>query len=263
MKPAPPEGWVNKMDELEEIEREKKKKKKGPEGGTWHSGIFSCCSDPSAAAVGCVAPCLLFGMAKQEVGESMMANLLAMLCVMNPCFLLCFFRENIRSQYAIKGSPYTDCALSCFCFPCTLCQLYHHLKNKPLMKQGPNNQHGSSQWSSGLCSCADDVPLSLLVCAGFCCAFGILKRKMGQDPALNCCCGFLCGNPCVYGCANRGTLRAKYGIESHFLVDCCVWTITPCCAMCQEVRHLKRFPYLHKIVDKMTRRVMAAPTTVG
>lgn len=101
MKPAPPEGWVNKMDDLDE----KKPKKKMNEGATWHSGLLACCSDKKSACIGCFAPCLLFGMAKHEIGEGLYSNAMSMLCVLNPCFLLCFFRENVRAQYAIVRAP--------------------------------------------------------------------------------------------------------------------------------------------------------------
>ena len=103
MRPVPPEGWVNKMDEVEI--KPKKKKQDGP---TWHSGICSCCDDdPLIATVGCFAPCILFGMAKQKVGESLIGNSVVFLLTLSPCFALCFFRENIRSQYAI-----VSCTLS-------------------------------------------------------------------------------------------------------------------------------------------------------
>lgn len=59
MQPAPPPGWVNKMEELERIE----KKKKGEEEDRprWETGICACFMDPTTCAIGAVAPCVLFG----------------------------------------------------------------------------------------------------------------------------------------------------------------------------------------------------------
>eukprot|EP00283_Hemiselmis_rufescens_P003309 CAMPEP_0173433338 /NCGR_PEP_ID=MMETSP1357-20121228/10820_1 /TAXON_ID=77926 /ORGANISM="Hemiselmis rufescens, Strain PCC563" /LENGTH=255 /DNA_ID=CAMNT_0014398033 /DNA_START=35 /DNA_END=802 /DNA_ORIENTATION=+ len=253
MKPAPPPGWVNKMDEKDEG-----KKKKLDQGAQWHSGILGCASDPLACLLGCAAPCVLYGMAKAEVEESIPQNAMALLMGGCPCFTLCFFRENIRTRYAIEGSVWTDFLFASVLFPCTICQLYTHLRKKPLAAPVKNPAHQA--WSSGLFNCHDDIPLCLLVCVGCCCAYGILKRKMGQDQATNASFGFIVGVPCVYGCANRGALRAKYGIKSNLVVDTAVWFAAPCCALCQEMRHIKRFPYVSKLQDA-SGRVVAAPTT--
>lgn len=99
MKPAAPPGWVNKMDELNVP------KKKQAEGAEWHSGILNCASDPRTCAIGCFVPCVLFGMAKAEVGESCLGNIASFWLSGCPCFMVCFFRESIRTRYAIVRNP--------------------------------------------------------------------------------------------------------------------------------------------------------------
>ena len=126
--------------------------------------------------------------------------------------------------YTQSGHPFADLLFSTCLFPCTLCQLYYHVKKKPLTQQvktcillgcfsvsrrfliivscifvTQKMNEKATVWSSTLCSCYDDAPLCLLVCFGCCCAYGILKKKMGQDAITNCCCGLFCGFPCIHG----------------------------------------------------------------
>ena len=161
-----------------------------------------------------------------------------------PNLMLCSFRENLRAQYNIQGNCMQDCALSCLCSCCVVAQAYQQLKKVPLARTATVHP----EWSSGLLDCLADPPSILLVLACFCLAFGTVKRKMGQSRVGHCAVGLICLNPTVYGCQNRGVLRARYGVRAgpldNFVGDFLVWLLLPCCALAQELRHLKKNPYI-------------------
>lgn len=116
----------------------------------------------------------------------------------------------------------------------------------------------------------------LIVTCVPCVAFGILKRKMGQSCFWNAIFGF-CGLWFITGCLNRGAIRARYGI-SNFSMECkdpkmnvycqkalpaCnsvldffIWLLLPQCALIQELRMVRRNPYVVRIVDKRTGKVV-------
>eukprot|EP00282_Hemiselmis_andersenii_P005267 CAMPEP_0114175298 /NCGR_PEP_ID=MMETSP0043_2-20121206/36891_1 /TAXON_ID=464988 /ORGANISM="Hemiselmis andersenii, Strain CCMP644" /LENGTH=92 /DNA_ID=CAMNT_0001273545 /DNA_START=334 /DNA_END=610 /DNA_ORIENTATION=- len=60
-------------------EKDEGKKKKLDKGAQWHSGILACASEPKTCLLGCCFPCLLYGMAKAEVEESLPQNAMALL----------------------------------------------------------------------------------------------------------------------------------------------------------------------------------------
>lgn len=193
-------------------------------------------------AVGC--PCFLFGLAKQLLGESLVGNILV--CVLSGCptLVLCSFRETVRVQYNIVGDCLDDCIVSCLCSCCTLSQIYRQLKQVPPSKKPSVHP----EWSSGLFDCLTDPPSILLVIGCICLAFGTLKKKMGQNKLGQCIFGLFCLNPVIIGCQNRGVLRARYNIRSGLLDsvvgDFWAWALFPCCALSQELRHVKKYPFL-------------------
>ena len=54
-----------------------------------------------SSLIGCFFPCALYGMARGEVGESCPGNTVSFFLSGCPCFAVCFFRENLRTRYAI------------------------------------------------------------------------------------------------------------------------------------------------------------------
>ena len=137
MKPAPPTGWVNHM----EVEEKQQKVRCilsdpswyaiGLNGGepcpqakaeSWESGLMGCCNDKQACCVGLCCPCVLYGWAKEHVGEDKIGNSIAFaLALPMPCTLVFFFRENLRAQYKFETSVCLDLLASCLCFPCAPC----------------------------------------------------------------------------------------------------------------------------------------------
>lgn len=223
----------------------------------WDSGLCSCTSDTNSCLLGMCLPCYLFGKTKGLAGESVAANSLAITVALFPTNMMCFFRENIRAQYHINGNCLEDFVCTLCCCPCVLCQMYRQLKDKPLVK---HQSAISETWSSGVCGCCEDISSCLLVSICCCVAFGVLRAKMGQNMWTNCSCGLCCFFPCLYGCQNRGMIRARYSIPGRSVIDCAIWTLLPFCALCQELRHVKKHPYSHNIVNKKTGKVMAAPS---
>jgi len=264
MQPAPPPGWVNKMEEFDKVEKKKQEVDDRPK---WESGICSCFMDPTSCAIGTVAPCVLFGMAKQLMGEEPAANGIGFCLVGIPFAAACFFREQIRVHYNIGGHALVDGLCSIFCLQCSLCQIYRQLQAKPVMRSKL-----SSDFSSRLYECYQDIPTTLIVCVAPCVAFGILRRKMGQNCCLNSAFGF-CALYFVAGCLNRGAIRTRYGISNfhdercgralpaiNSLIDFFIWLLVPWCALVQELRMVRRNPYVVRVVDKRTGKVVDFPT---
>uniref|UniRef100_A0A7S0ME34 Uncharacterized protein n=3 Tax=Cryptomonas curvata TaxID=233186 RepID=A0A7S0ME34_9CRYP len=248
MKPAPPDGWVNSMDDSE-IPKEIQKVVT-QEFSKWESGLCDCWNDKDSCLLAICCPCLLFGFAKQLAGESLSGNFLGCMLGGCPTIMLCALRENIRVQYNIEGNCIEDFGCSCLCSLCALTQIYRQLKRVPLSKKAIVHP----EWSSGLFDCCVDIPAILLVSLCFCLAYGVVKKKTGHSKLGHCICGLMCLNPIVNGCQNRGFLRAKYGIQSgqmdNFVSDFLVWLVFPCCALSQELRHVKKFPILVNASDQ-------------
>jgi hypothetical protein len=99
-------------------------------------------------------------------------------------------------------------------------------------------------WSSTICSCFDDIPLCVLVCFGCCCAYGILRKKMGMDFGANCC-GCLCGIPCVYGWVNPVTLVAARCL--HALQDMYIWIWPATTYMLQHFLCMHSARHIHEV----------------
>jgi len=197
MQPAPPPGWVNKMEEFDKVEKKKQEVDDRPK---WESGICSCFMDPTSCAIGTVAPCVLFGMpgqarrhaphpatprqgwcrrwpssrlrsskpltrasthagmAKQLMGEEPAANGIGFCLVGIPFAAACFFREQIRVHYNIGGHALVDGLCSIFCLQCSLCQIYRQLQAKPVMRSKL-----SSDFSSRLYECYQVIPAQALL----------------------------------------------------------------------------------------------------
>lgn len=100
-----------------------------------------------------------------------------------------------------------------------------------------------NSFQNGFCSCFGEYKTC---CLGFwcpCVLFGHTHARF-QNPALKrdelpscsgACCGYaavllLCvPMQCIFGCAQRGNIRAKYGIESNGCLDCLAHTFCDCC----------------------------------
>lgn len=249
MQPVPPPGWKNFMEEDKAVQKEKAQ--------DWDSGVLGFCSDMNSCCLGLFCPCLLYGMAKGLVGEDKWGNTAAFaLALPLPCTLVFFFRENLRVQYKLSTNIVLDFLLSAICCPCVLCQIYRQVKERPIV----HSTTGSAEFSSGVFDCMDDPASCCLVAACPCLAFGIVRRKMGQSRECSAVlwCPPFAVLPCVHGCVNRGVLRAKYGMAQDAKVDAALWASVPCLALCQELRHLKKFPYAANVKGKNNQRVAVA-----
>jgi len=111
---------------------------------------------------------------------------------------------------------------------------YSNVQSRPV-------KHGHFQ--NGFCSCCDPCGTC---CLGFwcpCILFGKTRTRL-HNPAMTreqlpCCTGgcvgyaaicFLCpGFQCIFGCLQRGDVRARYGIDSNACVDCLAHSFCDCC----------------------------------
>ena len=221
-------------------------------------------------------------MSKQLMGQDPAANALGFCLVGIPFAAACVFREQVRTQYGIGGHPIIDGVCAIFCLPCSLCQIHRQLKAKHVM-----HSTLKGEFSSGLHEFYEDVPTTLIVCVAPCVAFGILRRKMGQDCIMNTLFGF-CAVWFIAGCMNRGAIRARYNLsnfpakvdsgcdaasewikkktgELHCFLcptgvdpkilplcnsffDLLLWTLVPWCALVQEMRMVRRNKYAVAII---------------
>lgn len=171
--------------------------------------------------------------------------------------LPCRFRSSVRQQVTI--SICAERGLQGFVAVAKIYRAVYSSVYVRAMSTAPSQLGREDTRLFGEISClVTDV---YLVCSAGCCvAFGVLRAKMGQNMWTNCSCGLCCFFPCLYGCQNRGMIRARYSIPGRSVIDCAIWTLLPFCALCQELRHVKKHPYSHNIVNKKTGKVMAAPS---
>uniref|UniRef100_A0A7S4L7J2 Uncharacterized protein n=1 Tax=Guillardia theta TaxID=55529 RepID=A0A7S4L7J2_GUITH len=258
MRPAPPEGWTNSMQGEDKTQKDEESKPK------WESGILSCTTDWRINLLGSVCPCVLFGLTKGQGDESCCFHSCIAFCSLPWVPFLCLFRESVRVRYGIRGSVFTDFFLSAFCPCCVLFQIYEHMRNNPFTD---TSQLGF--FSSGVLQCRKDIPTCLLVSCCPCLGYGILRRKMGSSCKIHSLCCFLFF-PCLHGACNRSYIRSRYGIKYSYLsVSCCrtqwkaiqsetcnscidlgCWLALPCCALAQELRHVRKNPFVIYVKDK-------------
>ncbi|KAL7875803.1 hypothetical protein AOLI_G00107660 [Acnodon oligacanthus] len=97
----------------------------------------------------------------------------------------------------------------------------------------------SSQWSSGLCDCCEDMGIC---CLGFwcpCCLMCNTSERFGECfclPLVEISFGALVP-PLTF--AMRSSMRERYRIQGTMCDDCCVSTCCAVCVWCQIARELK------------------------
>ncbi|KAL9245785.1 hypothetical protein vseg_019395 [Gypsophila vaccaria] len=105
----------------------------------WTTGICNCYDDWSNCCVTCFCPCITFGKIAEIVDRGRpgfsksairYAITLVTLAAAGPCLYSFVYRVNLRGQYRLHGSTFTDCLAHFLCEPCALCQEYRELKNR-------------------------------------------------------------------------------------------------------------------------------------
>jgi len=89
-------------------------------------------------------------------------------------------------------------------------------------------------WSSGLCSCCDDI--SSCLCFGLCCGHCYLCCSMYPEHNENCCAGFCNPVPLL---VLRVKHRARHNIEGTICDDLVCQTFCWMCTGCQLSRDMK------------------------
>lgn len=87
-------------------------------------------------------------------------------------------------------------------------------------------------WSSGMCSCFDDMGTCLSGWCCNCCLWSKIAGRLNENPCVLC---------CVPGAAInlRTKMRTMYGIRGTMCRDCCEIEFCGCCAVCQMERELQ------------------------
>lgn len=92
----------------------------------------------------------------------------------------------------------------------------------------------SSDWSNGLCSCLNDIPLCLTTWCAPCYTFGKTAEAMGDDCLM---CGVVTFVPLVnlwFFSQIRGKIREQKGIEGSLVSDL---LLSCCCSLCTLVQN--------------------------
>lgn len=92
----------------------------------------------------------------------------------------------------------------------------------------------SSDWSNGLCSCLNDIPLCLTTYCAPCYTFGKTAEAMGDDCLM---CGVVTFVPLVnlwFFSQIRGKIREQKGIEGSLVSDL---LLSCCCTLCTLVQN--------------------------
>lgn len=102
----------------------------------------------------------------------------------------------------------------------------------------------SSDWSSGLFECLDDVPICLYVAVMPCCAFGhIMAAHFPHLRSHDECCAFLCFSCCAccscHHTARREQVRVKHHLPARPVADLAATWLCPCLSLCQLARQAK------------------------
>eukprot|EP00742_Colponemidia_sp_Colp-10_P000363 GILJ01000400.1.p1 GENE.GILJ01000400.1~~GILJ01000400.1.p1 ORF type:complete len:179 (+),score=14.77 GILJ01000400.1:98-634(+) len=105
----------------------------------------------------------------------------------------------------------------------------------------------TGQWSSGLCSCADDCGTCMCSFCCYPCQFGKNAEQAQIAPCGSRCCMMMIfayfGVGLLCACNQRGEIRMKYDIPGNGCTDCCTVVCCPCCAVAQEARHVFKLGY--------------------
>ncbi|KAG7496526.1 hypothetical protein JOB18_020734 [Solea senegalensis] len=94
----------------------------------WTSDICDCCEDLPMCCLACwCLPCFTCK-TSYEAGECVCLPLLDAYGCIPP--MTTSLRVAVRTRYGIEGSICKDCVLSCFCGPCTWCQIAREIKTR-------------------------------------------------------------------------------------------------------------------------------------
>uniref|UniRef100_A0A7S0WN92 Uncharacterized protein n=1 Tax=Chlamydomonas leiostraca TaxID=1034604 RepID=A0A7S0WN92_9CHLO len=97
-------------------------------------------------------------------------------------------------------------------------------------------------FSSGLCSCFDDMGSCIITCCVPCVTYGQnVERLQNGSGFFGACLLYYCCAccACFFAGGTRGQLRQKYGLKEDPCSDCCVHCWCSPCGLCQEARELK------------------------
>ncbi|KAM3590090.1 uncharacterized protein V6R79_003732 [Siganus canaliculatus] len=94
----------------------------------WTSGICDCLQDlPQCCFAFWCLPCFTC-LTAREAGECLCLPLLDAFGVIPP--MTTALRVSVRQRYGIEGTICNDCVYSCFCGPCTWCQIAREIQTR-------------------------------------------------------------------------------------------------------------------------------------
>ena len=96
----------------------------------------------------------------------------------------------------------------------------------------------SKEWSNGLCSCLNDIPLCLTGYCAPCYVFGKNAEAVGDDCLM---CGIVTFVPLAnlwFATQIRGKIREQKGIDGSFVNDLLMSCCCPLCALIQEAQEV-------------------------
>ncbi|KAF5179037.1 Plant cadmium resistance [Thalictrum thalictroides] len=241
----------------------------------WSSGLCSCFDDIHTCCLTCWCPCITFGRIAEiadrgTVSCEVSAALYTLILCLTGCSCLysCLYRSKLRGEYSLEGSSCTDFCLHCCCEECSLCQEYRELRHRGFdMSIVP--------WSSGLCSCFDDIHTCCLTCWCPCITFGRIAEIADRgtvscevSAALYTLILCLTGCSCLYSCLYRSKLRGEYSLEGSSCTDFCLHCCCEECSLCQEYRELKHRGFdmsigWHGNMERQNRLDTTAPVVQG
>ncbi|KAK7925278.1 hypothetical protein WMY93_007588 [Mugilogobius chulae] len=99
------------------------------ESDEWSSGICDCTQDmPECCLAFWCCPCFACRTTKRY-GQCLCLPLLDMFGGI-PLPITMSMRVSMRHRYGIKGDMWHDCLYSCFCVPCSWCQMSREMKQR-------------------------------------------------------------------------------------------------------------------------------------
>ncbi|XP_059655364.1 cell number regulator 2-like [Cornus florida] len=136
---------------------------------------------------------------------------------------------------------------------------------------------GSSNWSTGLCDCFDDVPNCCMTCWCPCVTFGRVAEIVDRGSTSCGASGAIyaliisltgCHFQWCYSCFYRSKMRQQYLLKESPCNDCLIHCFCEFCALCQEYRELKNRGVDMMIgwqanVEKKNRGIQLPPVVEG